>query len=34
MMAAFIWEKVLHSVKNCGIYIIRNTILKERSTVQ
>ena len=34
MRAAFIWEKVLHSVKNCGIYIIRNTILKERSTVQ
>ena len=30
----FYLEKVLHSVKNCGIYIIRNTILKERSTVQ
>ena len=34
MRAAFIWEKVLHSVKNCGTSIIRNTILKERSTVQ
>ena len=30
----FYLEKVLHSVKNCGIYIIRNIVLKERSTVQ
>ena len=34
MRAAFILEKVLHSVKNCGIYIIRNIALKEHSTVQ